>query len=576
MPFHEGKRKLVAQLAAAVNHPEVTEKEILSEFGVPPNVALGHLAFPCFRIAKLQRKNPHEIAKELSAKLAGSGFEAIPTGPYVNFKWSVRDLYRQTLERIQKEGSRYGHDTSGANRTVIIEYCSPNIAKQLAFHHIRSTLIGNTLANVYEYLGFRTERINFVGDWGTQFARLLAALEQWGDRNQIRVDNVPGAMAHLADVYVRFHKDLESHPERLEQANICLKKLEGGSPDATSLWKATREVSLAAMEGTLKRMNIRFDHVEGESLYVPKIEPVLADVKAKAQAKLSEGAWIVEVAGFETPALIQKRDGTTLYLTRDIAAAVDRSKRFKFEKMFYVVSEQQRLHFQLLFGVLKKMGYDWADRCEHLSFGTVLFGSEKMSTREGNVVLLHELLDEAKVLALKECTQKNPDLADKEEVAEQVGIGAVIFGELSAHRTRDIEFDFKSILALDGETGPYVQYAVVRCSSLLHKAKEKGEADLSGKLAASYEFALEEEALILSLAKFRSILHDITRENEPYHLTHYLIDVAKAFSRFYNRFPVLQASDPESRNVRLSLVEATRVTLKNGLALLGIPCPKEM
>jgi arginyl-tRNA synthetase len=322
-------------------------------------------------------------------------------------------------------------------------------------------------------------------------------------------------------------------------------------------------------------MHIRFNHIEGESHYVPQIERTLEEVKTKAQARLSEGAWIVEVEGIQTPALVQKKDGTTLYLTRDIAAAIDRFQRFHFEKMYYVVGGQQQLHFQLLKGVLKKMGYEWADNCEHLHFGTVLFGSEKMSTREGRVIELDGLLKEATALALVECTQKNPDLPNKEQVAEMVGVGAVVFGELSAHRTRDIEFDWKSVLALDGETGPYVQYSAVRCQSLMEKARAKGET-AGGPFEYSQELAIEEEALILALARFRQSLHDVTRENEPYHLTHYLIDLAKTFNRFYYKHPVLQATDADQRRMRLNLVQATGQALMNGLNLLGISCPKEM
>lgn len=576
MPFYELKQKAAHQIAASLQHPEITAESIFQEAGTPPNPAMGQIALPCFRLSKTLKKSPNEIAKLLSEKLTNDTLTVTAAGPYANFKWNCRELYTTTLTKIFQEQSRYGSDKSGDGKRVIMEYCSPNIAKMLAFHHIRSTLIGNTLANVYDFLGYQTERINFVGDWGTQFARLLAAFEAWGDPNKISLKDVPGSMAHLSEIYVRFHKDIEQHPERLETANQCLMKLERGETQATELWQKVRDVSLAAMQSTLKRMSVTFNHVEGESTYIPKIDQMLKEVKEKAQAKLSEGAWIVEVEGFSTPALVQKRDGTTLYLTRDIAAAVDRAKRFQFDKMFYVVSEQQKLHFQLLFGVLKKMGYAWADHCEHLSFGTVLFGSEKMSTREGRVVLLSDILDQAKALALVECTQKNPNLANKEEVAEQVGISAIVFGELSSHRNRDIEFDFKSILSLEGDTGPYVQYAVVRCHSLLNKAKEKSEIPTTIGNVSDYEFAPEEEGLIVCLAKFRNTLKQVIRENEPYHLTFFLLDLAKSFNRFYYRFPVLQASDETQRQVRLNLVRATLQTLENGLGLLGISCPNEM
>jgi arginyl-tRNA synthetase len=345
------------------------------------------------------------------------------------------------------------------------------------------------------------------------------------------------------------------------------------------LWKIIREISTEAMNKTLQRMNVGFDFIEGESHYISQIGGPLERLKKETPARISEGAWIIEIPGITTPALIQKKDGTTLYLTRDVAGALDRFARFSFDKHFYIVSEQQRLHFQQLFGILKLMGLDWAERCEHLSFGTVLFGSEKMSTREGRVILLDKLLDEARDLALAECTKKNPSLSNKEEVAEMVGVGAIIFGELSTHRTRDMEFDWKTILSFEGETGPYVQYSAVRCKSLLDKANEKNESSIASldlSQISQYVFSQEEESLIVCLSQFRSSLHRIVQDNEPYHLTHYLIDLAKAFNRFYYKHPVIQATDLLSREVRLELVRSTHSVLETGLRLLGISCPQQM
>lgn len=576
MPFFELKKKISERVVDVFKHPEITADSIRQELSAPPNIQMGHVALPCFRLSKILKKSSNDIAKELAASLSGNDLTVTVAGPYANFKQNAELLYQGTLSRIFAEKDRYGSDVLGNGKRICLEYCSPNIAKKLAFQHIRSTLIGNTLANIYDFMGYQTERINFVGDWGTQFARLLAAVDKWGDKAKLDGNDMQQAMDHLFELYVRFHKEVDTHPEYLELASGWLQRLEEGEARATEVWKRVRAISIASMDIPLKRMSIRFNHIEGESHYISQIKSTLDEVKAKAGAHLSDGAWIVDVEGLKTPALVQKRDGTTLYLTRDIAAAADRFQRFDFEKMFYVVSEQQKLHFQLLFGVLKKMGKDWADRCEHLSFGTVLFGKEKMSTREGRVIFLDDLLNEARQLALVECTQKNPDLPNKEEVAEMVGIGAIIFGELSAHKGRDIEFDWKEILALEGDTGPYVQYSLVRCTSLLAKAGDKGEYGDTTLTDKGYEFSSEEEQLVLTLSKFRSVLHQATRENEPYHLTYYLIDVAKNFNRFYYRFPVLQATDPIQRRVRLNLVRGTEQTLVNGLTLLGIQCPKEM
>ncbi len=580
MPFFDLKRKLASEIADYFNSPDIKAEALAADAGVPPQLALGHLALPCFKLSKVLKQPSDMIAKSLTEHFSGKGITVTPTGPYANFKWDVGYLYSTTLESIFTKKARYGSDDSGKNKHIVFEYCSPNVAKKLGFQHIRSTLIGNTLANVYDFLGYQTERINFVGDWGSQFARLLAAFETWG-RPELVDTTLPGfsakaAMDHLFEIYVKFHKECDVHPEYLEQASKCLQRLEEHEARATDLWKKIRKISIAAMDETLERMNIRFNHLEGESTYIPEIQKTLKEVKEKAGAKLSEGAWIVEVPGLTTPALVQKKDGTTLYLTRDIAAAEDREKRFHPDKMFYVVAEQQKLHFQLLFGTLKLMGHEWADNCEHVSFGTVLFGTEKMSTREGRVIFLDELLDEAKALALEECTKKNPDLPNKDEVADMVGVGAIIFGNLSSHRKSDIEFKWETVLALDGETGPYVQYSLVRCHSLLEKAKAKGEKSGVVKDVSQYAFAPEEESLILSLAKLRSTLHLAVRDNEPYHLTYYLIDLAKAFNRFYYKLPVLQSNDPTQRELRLGLVEATQTTLTNGLELLGMRAPKEM
>jgi len=576
MPFFDWKTKIAQEISTVLNHPEIPAQSLVSEFTSPPQLQMGHLALPCFRLGKLLGKPAGKLAQELVPHIKNPQVSVSAAGPYLNFRMDPAVLFLTTLSTIQRQGSRYGSDSSGNKEKVVLEYCSPNIAKRLGFQHIRSTLIGNVLSNVYRYLGYDAIRINFIGDWGAQFARLVAAFELWGQRELLNPNQLQPAMDHLLQIYVRFHKEADSHPEYLAKASQCLQRMENGDSDVIELWKKIREISTIAMNATLKRMNVEFDFVEGESHYISLIDKTLEQVKSKTGARISEGAWIVELPGIATPALIQKKDGTTLYLTRDIAGAIDRYQRFQFSKHFYIVSEQQRLHFQQLFGILEAMGFDWANRCAHLSFGTVLFGSEKMSTREGRVILLDDLFNEAKALALLECTQKNPELPQKEEVAEMVGVGAIIFSELSTHRTRDMEFDWKTILSFEGETAPYVQYSAVRCGSLLAKAAGKGQLTTDIPAPGAYAFSMEEEALILLLSKFRSTLQSIIQDNEPYHLTHYLVDVAKTFNRFYYKHPVLQAAEPVARDIRLHLVQATQRVLHNGLNLLGISCPKEM
>ena len=576
MPFSDLRTQLAQQIASRWQNPEITADWVNQEFGFPPNPQLGHLALPCFKAGKLLGRPAGKVAQELASEFTSAGLTVTAAGPYANFRWAVGPLYNAIVAKVFEQKERYGSDDSGAGKRVLIEFCSPNIAKKLGVQHIRTTLLGNVLANIYETLGYPTDRMNFVGDWGSQFARLLAAVELWGDASVLSSTELSKVMDHLFELYVKFHQHAETDPSYVERASKCLQQLEDGDAKTTELWKKIRDLSLAAAERTLARLQVRFNLVEGESTYIPTIKTTLEEVKARAGARLSEGAWIVDVEGISTPALVQKKDGTTLYLTRDIAAAVDRHERFKFHKMFYVVSEQQKLHFQLLFGVLKKMGHAWADRCEHLSFGTVLFGAEKMSTREGRVIFLDSLLDEARERALVECAKKNPNLENKGAVAEMVGTGAVIFGDLSVNRQRDIEFNWDHVLAFDGETGPYIQYSLVRCNSLLEKAAAKGLSAALTQAPEGYAFAEEEEALTLLIGRYRSILHGCVRDNDPVHLTRYLVDLAKGLNRFYYQLPVLQATDAQQIALRLSLVDATRQVLTNGLTLLGMGRPKEM
>lgn len=571
MPFLELKQDLASRLSKVISHPDWGSDAVFKSLEVPPNPDLGHLAFPCFRLAKVLKKSPPEIAKHLMSGLDAS-VEASVAGPYLNFKFSGAVLFQKTLEAVSQNPGAVGADSLGRGKKIVIEFCSPNIAKRLMFQHIRSILLGNTLSNVYAYLGYNVVRMNFVGDWGTQFAKLLVAIELWGDKAKLDPKDSATAMAHLLDLYVKFHKEVTENPGLEKKASETLQLLEKKDPKATALWKMIREISLDTVEKTLRRMNTRFDVVEGESQYIDAIDSTLEAVKKKADAKISDGALIVELEGISTPALIQKKDGTTLYLTRDVAAAVDRQARYQFDKSIYIVGDQQRLHFQQLFGVLKKMGYAWTPQVEHVGFGTVLFGAEKMSTREGRVIFLDDVLDEANSLALKACTEKNPDLDDKPGVAQKVGLAAVVFGELSAHRQRDIEFNWDHVIAFEGDTGPYVLYAAVRINSILERVGlEKHKVpSIDG-----YAFAPEEIGLLLQLSSLRTTLRNVVAENEPYYLSRYLIETAKAFSRFYTNCPVLKSTG-QTLDVRLQLVSLTSQVLAAGLKLLGLEIPQRM
>ncbi len=578
MPYY----RKIKELAKIISEHYLQPEEVIeTEIAPPPCSSFGHISMGAFKISKILKNEPNKIAHEIETITNSFDIKALAEGPYVNWRFPIHEFATLTLNEIFSKKERYGSEEPN-KKNIVIEYCSPNIAKPLAFQHIRSTLIGNSLANIFKFLGFNIVRINFIGDWGSQFSKLIAAVKLWGDEFNLlkKIESFSDSqlteiMNNLFELYVRFHDNLEKDDFYIELGNKALKELESYEEPIINIWKKLREISIIAMNRTLKRLNVEFDLVEGESDYIRNINNTIEEIKLKAQARFSEGTYVVDVPQISVPALIQKSDGSTLYLTRDIAAAIDRYNRFKFDKMVYVVSDQQNLHFQLLFGVLKKMGHSWSELCEHTSFGTVLFGSEKMSTRAGKVVFLDDLLNEAEKLALSQC-KKNTELKSKDEVAKKIAAGAIIFGELSAHRQREIRFDWKNILSLDGETGPYVQYTYVRCNSLIEKAIEKGINCDSIPVPSSYTYVNEEETLVIELSKFRYALNKAAIEKEPFRLTKYLIDLSSAFNRFYYNLPVLQANSHEKLNFRINLVKATKQVIENGLKLLGIECPTEM
>jgi arginyl-tRNA synthetase len=578
MPFYEMRVALAREVASALRHPELTAEPIAAEFTPPPGSATAHLALPCFRIAKVVDKNPEGLALELAALFPATGEPATgrpvasASGPYVYFRWDAADLFSRVIGTVLRERDRYGTDETGHGKSVVLEYCSANVAQRLMVKHLRSTVIGNALAGILQALGHPVDRINFVGDWGYPIGKLLAGFELWGDRDRVARRGTP-AMDHLFEVYSRFQKTLETEPAYAERATRCLQQLEEGEPKITTLWKDIRETSLASVDTTLRRMGIRFDFVDGESTYVPGATQVLDQIKQLAGARLSEGAWIVDVEGVSSPALVQKKDGTTLYLTRDISAAIDRERRFPAAALGYVVSEQQRLHFQLLFGVLRKMGFAWAGGCEHIAFGELRIGSTEASPRETRPDLLDDLLDEAKTRAGAELAARHPELAVREAAAEAIGVGAVVFATVSGPRGRDLQLDWDRILTLTGDTGPSLQQTLARCRALVGKATAKGERPAQLAELGGYRPLPIEELLIVQLGRLGVVLHACASAWDPFALGQYLIELARHFDRFHQQLPLLQAGDPGQRRVRLNLVEATRQVLENGLRLLGIPCP---
>ncbi|MBI2609026.1 MAG: arginine--tRNA ligase [Deltaproteobacteria bacterium] len=535
----------------------------------PKDLSQGDYAIACFRLAKDFKKPPQKLAQEIGKQLKTT--KLIPRihviGAYINFFIESTTLTQEVLEAALSQKEKYGSSSFGKGKTIVIDYSAPNIAKPFHMGHLRSTIIGQSLYNIYTFLGFRTIGINHLGDWGTQYGKLIYAFQMWGNEKEYKQKGIP----YLHELYVRFHKEAKGNESLEEEARKVFKKLEEGDKEIQKIWKIFKEESLKEFEKTYKRLSISFDFTLGESFYTDKIEAALKKIKDSKLSQKSEGALIVPLEKYSlSPCLLRKNDGTTLYATRDIATALYRYEKHHFTTMIYVVGQDQTLHFKQVFKVLELMGLQWAENCIHLPFGLVSFKEGKMSTREGKVILLKEVLDKARDLALKNIEAKNEKLKNKEEVAEKIGIGAIIFGDLSQKMMRNISFDWDEILSFEGETGPYLQYTYARARSILRKSKEKPSIKNTELLKEELELLL-----IKLLFQFSETLEAVLRFNEPSILANYLLDVTKTFNRFYLHHKVV-TEEAELQKARLALVESTCHVLKNGLGLLNIPAPEEM
>lgn len=561
--FYEEAARLLA------GHVPLDRRQILADLETPPSPELGDFAFPCFKLAKSLKAAPAKIAADLAAKLGSSQFFARieAHGPYLNFFCDRRLLTELTLAAVLREKEHYGGGNEGCGKTVVIDFSAPNIAKPFGVGHLRSTVIGHALYRIYQALGYRTVGINHLGDWGTQFGKLIAAYLKWGEDERLEADPI----VYLYELYVRFHREAEQDPALEDEARAWFKKLESGDAQAHRLWRLFRDLSLSEFKRLYQVLGVHFDYYQGESYYNEMLADTVQLAKEQGLAEISEGALIVplEDEGLP-PCLLRKQDGATLYATRDICAAIYRYQMFKFDRMLYVVGADQSLHFQQVFAVLKKLGFDWAKRCVHVPFGLIRFRDGKMSTRQGTLIFLEDVLDRAVELAESIIKEKNPKLPNRHEVARQVGIGAVIFGDLSNDRIKDIEFDWDKVLDFSGETAPYIQYTHARICSILRKA---------GNIPADYEPGLlatgEEQQLVLSLARFPGAIARAAESDKPSVVARYLIDLAKDFNKFYHQCPVL-AAPGQLRGARLALIGAVRQVLANGLWLLGIAAPREM
>lgn len=546
-----------------------------------PEPERGDFAFPCFALAKERKTAPPKIAAEIAAKINVSGriAKAFAAGPYVNLFVDRPRLVAETIAAVATEGERYGNGTEGHGRTVVVDFSSPNVAKPLAFHHLRSTMIGNSLTKLYAARGWTVVGVNHLGDWGTGFGKLLVALERWGDAALGAGD--PRA---LNELYVRVNAEIKKDKALEDRARAWFKKLEDGDATARDLWRKCVALSMKEFQGVYDRLGVRFDHVTGESFYEDRMPAVIAELRAKGLLEESEGAQIVRVERPTDekevpPALIVKSDGATLYATRDLAAATYRWESYHFERALYLVDAGQAIHFEQLRRVLLKAGHAWAEGIVHIPFGVVLIGGTRAKTRTGQVVLLLDVLDEAVEKVTGLIREKNPELPHLEQVARDVGTGAVVFNDLKNRRMNDVDLNLDVILKFEGKTGPYVMYSHARACSIIRKhgaALPPPPADLGARLSDPSEYALARLVARFPDRVARAVLGD-----EPSEVGMHLLDLCEAFHAYHSKGSQDQSlrvlcEDPALRASRLALVDAVRRTLANGLALLGVAAPVEM
>lgn len=560
-----------AEIASAIAQTlDIDKNDVLEAVEIPPDKAMGDYAYPCFRLAKVLRKAPPLIAADLAEKIQLPSFvkEVKVVGAYLNF-FTDKSVFAETIiSKVFAEKESYGKSKEGEGKNIVIDYSSPNIAKPFHVGHLRSTVIGNAIYKIYEFLGYNCVGINHLGDWGTQFGKLITAYKMWGNAEAVEKDGI----SELMRIYVKFHEEAEKDPSLNDTARAWFVKMQDGDEEAISLWKWFKDISLKEFERVYKTLDVSFDSYAGESFYNDKMAAVVEELKEKNLLKESNGAMIVDLEDAKMPpCLIIRSDGGTLYATRDITAALYRKKTYDFEKCIYVTAIDQNLHFAQWFKVIEKMGYDWYKNLVHVPFGLVSLESGKLSTRKGNVVLMEDLLSEAVKKTAAIIEEKNPDLPNKEEVAKEVGIGAVIFDDLYNGRIKDIVFSWEKMLSFEGETGPYVQYTNARACSVLRKAEEEADGNVDFSLLTD-DVTVE---VIKLIASFNDKVKDAAERYEPSVVSRYLVDLAQAFNKFYHDNSILNAEE-NTRKARLAVVKAVSLVLTSGLALLGIKAPEQM
>ena len=542
--------------------------DIFDMLEYPADRKLGDIALPCFKLSKAMRMPPQKIAESLCAGLRANEecanvFEKIENvNGYLNFYIS-NDYLLKNLNGMSDPD--YGSSDVGKGKTIVIDYSSPNIAKPFHIGHLRSTVIGQSIKNIHRFCGYECVGVNHLGDWGTQFGKLIVAYKKWGDKVTIEQRGIKA----LTEIYVRFHEEAEKDPSLEDEAREAFSKMEQGDSECIKLWKWFVDISIDEFKKVYELIGADFESWNGESFYFDKTDEVVNALKEKNLLKLDNGAYIVSLDEYDMPpCLVLKSDGSTIYATRDIAAAFYRKKTYNFDKCIYVTSAGQSLHFAQFFKVIELMGEEWAKDLVHVPFGTVSIDGAKLATRTGNVILLEDLFREATEKTLEIINEKNPTLENKEEVASAVGVGAVIFHDLSNNRIKDINFIWDEVLNFDGNTGPYVQYTYARCCGILEKAGSYGK---DGVITHPSEVDI-----IKTLSLFPEKVEQARRDLEPSVISRYLLDVCQEFNRFYHDCPVLRAEDEKVRSTRLAIVEATSVVLSNGLKLIGLKRPKNI
>ena len=560
-------KEIVAKAIFDVVKEDLSLETVTQLLENPKSVDHGDVAFPAFSLAKVYRKAPQQIATDLAEKIAGNDFEKIEVvGPYLNFFMNKAAVSQAVIGQIAKEKGHYGDSTIGGKGKVPIDMSSPNIAKPISMGHLRSTVIGNSIAYILEKIGYEPVRINHLGDWGTQFGKLIVGYKKWGSEEAVKAQPIN----ELLRLYVEFHEQAEENKALEDEARAWFKKLEDNDEEALRLWKWFKEESMKEFNKIYDMLDISFDSLNGEAFYNDKMDEVVELLEEKHLLKEDQGAEIVDLSAYDlNPALIRKSDGATLYITRDMAAALYRKRTYEFAKSLYVVGNEQSYHFKQLKAVLKEMGFAWSDDMQHIPFGLITKDGKKLSTRKGKIVLLEEVLNEAIESANDQISEKNPGLENKAEVAKQVGVGAVVFHDLKNDRLNNFDFTLEEVVRFEGETGPYVQYARARAMSILRKA--------NFTVSTEQDYVLTDEGsweVVKLLQQYPEVVLAAAEKYEPSIIAKHAIKLSQAFNKYYANTKILAEDD--QKEARLALVYAVTQLIKEDLRLLGLKAPDQM